>query len=321
MLPGGSKQGAGDFVGHALELSVDEGSELLAAGELFLAEALGEADGVGVVRGDDDAAGGPGGGGGFGGGGLDDGVVLAVDEGGHHAVVAGVGVFDGVVDQAALFGEEVSAADKLCAEGEALLAGDVDVLGELGGCGLEVALVGVVEDSLAVAVEDALKVEGPCVVARQVPGLLSRGQQADALLGGGLADQLHGLVHGLARLLLGCAEAESSWSHSAPLETDEVAFLRDRDRSQHALLPSGDVLDLVGLGILEDLAGVLEDHTAVSLLTELLRGRADLLGSRAGAELFVEGVVQQSSGERVLLQAEEEVLTLQHATEDSGGGI
>jgi hypothetical protein len=321
VLPGGGEERAGDFVGHALELGVDEGSELLAAGKLLLAQTLGEADGVGVVGGDDDAAVGPCGGGEFRRGGLDDGVVLAVDEGGHHAVVACVGVFNGVVNQAALLGEEVGATDEFCAEGEALLAGDVDVLGELVGCRLEVALVGVVENGLAITVEDTLKVEGPGVVAGQVPGLLGGRQEADVLLGGSLADQLHGLVHGLGRLLLGGAEAERGGTHSAPLETDEVTLLGDRHRGQHALLPSGDVLDFVGLSILEDLAGVLEDNTTVALLTKLLRGRADLLGSGAGAELLVEGVVQQSSGERVLLQAEEEALALQHTTEDGGGSI
>jgi hypothetical protein len=226
-----------------------------------------------------------------------------------------------VVDQAALFGEKVCAADELGAEGEAFFAGDVDVLGELGGCGLEVALVGVVENSLAVTVEDALKVEGPGVVAGQVPGLLGGGQEADTLLGGSLAHQLHGLVHCWAWLLLRGAEAESGGTHSAPLEADEVASLSDRNRGQHTLLPCGNILDLVGLGVLEHLTGVLKDNTAVALLTELLGGGADLLGSGAGAELLVEGVVQQSSGERVLLQTEEEVLALQHATEDSGGGV
>ena len=291
VLPGSGEEGAGDFVGHALKLCVDEGSELLAAGKLLLAKALGKAHGVGVVRGDDDAAVGPSSGGGFRRGRLDDGVVLAVNEGGHHAIVAGVSVFDGVMDKAALFGEKVGTADELCAECEALLAGDVDVLGELGGCGLEVALVGVVENSLAIAVENTLKVESPCVIARQVPGLFGGRQKADALLGSSLADRLHSLVHGLARVLFRCAKAECGRAHSAPLEADEVTSLCDRHRSHHALLPSGDIFHLVGLCILEDLTGVLKDDTTVTLVTELPRGGADLLRSGAGTELFVEGVV------------------------------
>jgi len=316
IVPGGGEKRAGDFVGHALKLCVDERSELLATGELLLAETLGEIDGVGVVGGDDDTAVGPRGGSGFRGGRLDDRVVVAVDEGGHHAVVGCVGVFDSVVDEAALLREEIGTADELSTKSEALLASNVDVLGEGGGSGLKVALVGVVEDSLALTVEDALKVEGPGVVAGQVPVLLGGGKEADALLGGGLADELHGLVHGLARVLLRGAKAECCRSHSTPLETDEVALVCDGDGCEHALLPVGNVLQLVALSILEDFQGVLQNHTAVALLAQLLGGGADLLGSRSSAELLVESVVEESSRERVLLKAKEEVLALEHATQD-----
>jgi hypothetical protein len=316
IVPGGGEKRAGDFVGHALELCVDERSELLAAGELLLAETLGEIDGVGVVGGDDDAAVRPRGGSGFRRGRLDDRVVVAVDESGHHAVVGCVGVFDGVVDEAALLREKVGTTDELSTKSEAFLASDVDVLGESGGSRLEVALVGVVEDSFALTVEDALKVESPSVVARQVPVLLGGGKKADALLGSSLADELHGLIHGLAGVLLRGAKAECCRSHSTPLETDEVTFVCDGDGCKHALLPVGNVLQLVALSILEDFQSVLQNHTAVSLLAQLLGGGADLLGSRSSAELLVEGVVEEGSRERVLLKAEEEVLALKHATQD-----
>ena len=320
-MPGGSEKRAGDLIRHALELCVDERGELLAAGKLLLAETLSEIDGVGVVRSDDDTAIRPGGRSGFSGGRLDDRVVAAVDESGHHAVVGCVGVFDSVVDEAALLGEEVSTAYKLSTKSEALLASDVDVLGESGGSGLEVALVGVVEDSLALTVEDALKVEGPGVVARQVPVLLSGGKEADALLSGGLADELHGLVHSLAGLLLCGAETEGCRSHSTPLETDEISLVRDRNGGEHALLPVGNILQLVALSILEDFQSVLQNHTAVSLLTQLLGSGADLLGSRSSAELLVEGVVEKCSRKRVLLEAEEEVVALEHATQDGRRSI
>jgi hypothetical protein len=321
VVPGGGEKRAGDLVGHTLELCVDERSKLLATVELLLTETLGEIDGVGVVGGDDDAAVRPRGGGSFRRGRLDDRVVLAVDEGGHHAVVGCVGVFNSVVDEAALLGEKVGTADKLSTKSEALLASDINVLGESGRSGLEVALVGVVENSLALAVEDALKVESPSVVARQVPVLLGRGKEADALLSGGLADELHGLVHGLAGFLLRGAEAECCRTHSTPLETDEVALVCDGDGSEHALLPVGNILQLVALSIFEDFQSVLQDDTAISLLAKLLRSSADLLGSRSSAELLVEGVVKQSSRKRVLLQAEEEVVALEHATQDCGRSI
>lgn len=316
VVPGGGEERARNLIRHTLKLCVDKRSELLATVELLLAETLSEVDGVGVVRSDDDTAVRPGGRSGFRRGRLDDRVVVAVDESGHHAVVGCVGVFDGVVDEAALLREEVGTANKLSTKSEALLASDVDVLGKSGWSGLEVALVGVVEDGLAFTVENTLKVESPSVVARQVPVLLSGGKEADALVGSGLADELHGLVHGLAGLLLCGAKTEGCGSHSTPLETDEVALVCDRDGSEHALLPVGNVLQLVALGVLEDFQSVLQNHTAVSLLTQLFGSSADLLGSRSSTELLVESVVKQSSRKRVLLEAEEEVLALEHATQD-----
>jgi hypothetical protein len=177
-----------------------------------------------------------------------------------------VGVFDGVVDEAALLGEKVGTANELGSKSEALLTGDVDVLGKSGRRGFEVALVCVVEHSLAFTVEDALEVEGPSVVSRQVPVLLSGRKKTDTLLGGRLAHKLHRFVHGLAGSVLRSAEAKCRWSHSTPLESNEVASLCDGDGCQHALLPFDNVLRLIALGILKDLASELQNNTTVALV-------------------------------------------------------
>lgn len=203
------EQLAADLVCHSHELAELERSAFLAGKSELLGDLGCLADGLCVVAGDEQVD--------VGEFALHARVLLSQDVLGN-AVIAGVGVLLGVVDALPDVTFNVCSTDELDTNAPVFLLSLTEVVGKSVRAGLEVCLVGVVDDGLSVAVVLSHQVSGPLVDGALEGGLLGVNHDAAVLGSGLLAELFHGVGELLGRVGTGgksITNLRSSTSESA----------------------------------------------------------------------------------------------------------
>ncbi|KAI9170758.1 Kinase binding protein [Paramyrothecium foliicola] len=310
----GLNQLAADLVSHALKLGAGDIRLALAS----LADGAGAAHRVGVVGSQEQVGRGVLAGAG------NVGTPLAGEHAGGHGVVALVGVGLCVVKAVAGIGVEVGAADELDTEGEALLLGQGEVVGEDLGGALLVGLVGGIDGGHAgVGVVLAGKGHAPVVDAVLEAVLLGVDAKTNTAFMGELADGVDGLAeHGGGRETFSQPVKGHASGTGEPEKKAVIAGLGHLDGLKHTLSPGLDLgLDVLGsllnrvagvqrldLGLGEDdLPGVGKDDAVEADVLEAVDGGADLGAVLAGAELGVKGLLEQVAQEGVAVRIEDGV--------------